>query len=167
MQSNALGHTGLPRWVDSAISYATPEFEVFDMQITYAPDEGVNDTAVQIVKINYHAVGLKMGAGYMNAGGGSNPDNHTAAAFTASFESGKFSIGGAFQSESDIGGISGYDAETTSVGASFKIYNSTLKAQGFDRSSEMSGGDSNGWAVGLDVPAGDSTTFYLAYSRGR
>jgi len=170
---NIWGGTGLAGRIDSTAQYISPNLNGFTIKGVYAPDEGVNNTEIYVVKGDYQGSetldGLKVGAAYMSQGMGSGPgiDDHTAWAVTGSyaFADGAYSIGGGYQSESDVGGVSGVDTDSYTVGGSAGIgQKGTLKAQFTQFNGD--GSDADAWqvAVGYDHAIAKNTTAYIAYA---
>ncbi|HEB78622.1 MAG TPA: porin [Methylothermaceae bacterium] len=161
---NIWGGTGLPGRVDSALSYTTPTFSNMNVLFGYSPETTANaDDEVTLAKLNYGAGKLKVGAGYASVGQGANPD-HTAWAVTASYDFGNWNLGGGYQSESDIGGTSGYDSRSYTLGAALTLGSGTLKAQYVLFDGNQADSDANQIAVGYDYPFDKATIFYIAYA---
>ncbi len=161
---NIWGGTGLFGRVDNTIQYSTPDISGFKAALTYAPEEGVDDSKVYVVKADYGTGGVKVGGAYMSQGTGM-PDEHTAFALTGSYSAGNFSVGGGYQDESDIGGVSGNDRDGFTIGASFNIGNGALKGQYTKTSGTGSESDADQFAIGYDHHINDSATVYIAYAK--
>ncbi len=161
---NLWGGSGLFGRVDDTIQYATPDISGFKAALTYSPEEGVDDTKVYVVKADYGTGGVKVGAAYMSQGTGM-PDEHTAFALTGSYSADKFSIGGGYQDEKDIGGVSGNDRDGFTIGASFKIGSGALKGQYTKTSGDPSESDADQFAIGYDYNINDKATVYIAYAK--
>lgn len=165
---NLWGGDGLPGRIDHAVQYISPDLSGFNVGVTYAPDQGVNDTNVSVIKGNYVNGGLKVGAAYLNAGGGVGKNDHKATAITASYDLGAFNVGGGWQNETDIGGVSGADRNKYTLGAAAKVgSNGTVKAQ-YVRAGEMDNTPNTSasqWAVGYDHAWDKNTTLYVAYAK--
>ncbi len=162
---NIWGGSGLFGRVDNTIQYATPDIGGFKAALTYAPEEGVDDTQVYVVKADYGTGGVKVGAAYMSQGTGM-PDEHTAFALTGSYGTDKFSIGGGYQDEKDIGGTSGNDRDSFTIGASVNVGpGGVFKGQYTKTSGSGSESDANQWAVGFDYNLNDNATVYIAYAK--
>ncbi|MDH3637103.1 MAG: porin [Gammaproteobacteria bacterium] len=161
---NIWGGTGLFGRVDNLVRYTTPDFAGFNIGLSYAPEEGVDDSDVGVIKANYANEGLKFGAAFMSQGTGST-DEHEAAALTGSYNFGMFTIGAGYQDESDIGGIRGNDRDGFTVGASVAIGNGTIKGQVTQTNGDGSETDATQWAVGYDHNIGKNTTVYIAYAK--
>jgi predicted porin len=160
---NIWGNSGLAGRVDSIIQYATPDISGFNAAVSYAPDEGVDDTDIFVAKANYGTGGVKVGAAFMSQGTGM-PDEHTAFALTGSYSMGNFGIGGGYQNESDIGGVPGNDQDSFTVGASFKVGNGALKGQVAWTDADAIESDATQWAIGYDYNITDNATVYIAYA---
>jgi predicted porin len=160
---NIWGGTGLFGRVDDTIHYETPDLSGFTAAVTYAPDEGVDDTAVGVGKLNYGNGGIKLGAAYMSQGTGL-PDEHTAWALTGSYDGGNFTVGGGYQGESDIGGVPGADRDGFTVGGSIKLGKGALKGQASWTSGEGDETDAVQYAVGYDYDLAENATIYIAYA---
>ena len=161
---NIWGGTGLPDRVSSTLSYTTPTFSNMNIMIGYAPETAATlDDEVSLAKFGYGAGKLKIGAGYASVGKGANP-NHTAWAIIASYDFGGWNVGGGYQSESDIGGSSGNDRSSYTLGAAFNVGPGTLKAQYTLSDSNQPDADANQIAVGYDYAYDKATTLYVAYA---
>lgn len=161
---NIWGGSGLFGRVDNIVQYATPAFGGFDAALSYAPEEGVDDTDVLVAKGNFAAGGIKVGLAYMSQGTGAS-DEHTAVAVTGSYTFGSFSIGGGYQKETDIGGISGNDRDSFTVGGSAGFGKAVVKAQVANTSGEGDQTDAIQYAIGVDYNITDSATLYVAYAK--
>ncbi|PCJ35476.1 MAG: porin [Moraxellaceae bacterium] len=167
--------SGVPGRVDNVMYYSTPTINGFDAALTYVPEEGVDDTDHSFVKGNYsndNVAGgkLKLGAAYASIGlgeGGSTLEHEqTVYAFTLGYHMGRFSVGGGYQSETDIAGVSGNDRDSFSLGGSVKIgLNGTLKAQYASTSGDATDTDASLVAIGYDHACDEHTTLYVAYAR--
>ena len=72
---------------------------------------------------------------------------------------------GVWQSESYMGGISGNDRDSLTLGASAAIGDSgTVKVQYADSDADMANSDAKQWAIGYDHAVNDLTTVYVAYA---
>lgn len=165
---NIWGASGLAGRVSNSISYDMPQLANFSGTVVYAPEEGVTDTSIAVVKVNFNISNIKAGIGYMSQGTGSagspSPNDQKAAAITASYSTDKFSIGGGYQDESDRGGVSGNDGNSITLGGSFSIGASKLKAQVTTFSDDAQNADATQIAVGFDYDLGGATV-YIAYAQ--
>ncbi len=157
---------GIPGRADNVIYYKTPDFSGFDAAVTYVPEEGVNDADYYLLKGNYGRENLQLGVMYTSIGQGEVADNnHTAAAVTLGYSFGQFSVGGGYQSEMDIGGASGNDRDSFSVGGSMEVgEKGKVKAQFAVSSGEGDASDATQIAVGYDYIFDEQTTIYIAYA---
>lgn len=166
---NIWGGDGLPGRVDHAASYHTSDFGGFSLGLTYVFNQGVSNTNAYIAKGDYANGRLKLGGAYGNFGngGGTLSDSKTTA-ITVNYDFGAFNLGGGWQRETDIGGVSNADRNKYTLGAATKVGNSgTVKAQ------YASAGDLNGtsntsasqWAVGYDYAWDKNTTLYVVYAK--
>jgi len=162
---NIWGGTGLPGRVNSTIAYTTPDMNGLDALIAYRPENGTADGDIPIIKFNYKTGNLKFGLGYMSVGKGTGNPEHGVTAFTGSYNAGDWSVGGGFQSESDIGGTAGNDRDSYTIGASFKVGdNGNFKAQYTASDADAANADATQMAIGYDYNLDKATTVYVAYS---
>lgn len=158
--------SGLPGRSDNVLQYTTPEKSGLKAVISYMPEEGVDDSDNLIIKADYVANDLKLGLAYATVGQGSGLDDHRAIAFTAGYEFGLFSIGGGYQTETDILGVSGDDRDSLSLGASMKVgQNGRVKLQWANSEGDGPDSDATQVAVGYDYFIGDNLTLYVAYAQ--
>lgn len=79
-----------------------------------------------------------------------------------------FNIGAGVQLDSDIGGVSGKDSESFTLGGSVKLGNGTIKLQytaiSPDESTPGTSEDAAQVAIGYDHALNDSATVYVAYA---
>ncbi len=175
---NLWGGTGLPGRANGVIAYATPKIaDSLDGLVAYVPESGNKNAASVLVKVNFAKGGLKLGGAYLSLGKGNftsppapapgvtNPTSHTTAAITGSYGFGAFSVGGGYQTESDIGGNSGVNRKSYTVGASYNFGASTIKAQYTNSNSNQANQDANMIAVGYDYAFDKATTLYVAYAK--
>ncbi|MBW8185882.1 porin [Shewanella nanhaiensis] len=157
---------GIPGRSDNVIYYKTPDFSGFDAAATYVPEEGVDDSDYYLLKGNYKRKNLKLGVMYTSIGQGEMVDkNHTAAAVTLGYHFGRFSVGGGYQNEMDIGGLSGNDRDSFSLGGSMEVGDKgKIKAQFAVSSGEGDASDATQIAVGYDYQLDAQTTLYIAYA---
>ncbi len=165
---NIWGGDGLPGRADHAAWYRTPSFGGATLALTYVPDQGVNDANAYIGKAEYVTGGIKLGGAYANFGNSTPGLSDTkVAAITASYDAGAFSVGGGWQRETDIGGVSNADRDKYTLGAAVKLGGSgTVKAQ-YTKANDLdntSGTSADQWAVGYDYAWDKNTTLYVAYA---
>ena len=162
---NIWGGTGLAGRVSNSIEYITPNLGPVVIRAVYAPDEGVDETEIAVLKGDADFSGVKLGLAYMSQGQGVGAEDHIAGAVTGSYTVKAFSIGAGYQSESDIGGTSGNDADSFTVGGSIGLgKNGTLKAQYTAFSGTGASTDAAQAAIGYDHTIGKNTTVYIAYA---
>lgn len=168
---NIWGGDGLPGRADHAAYYRTPDFGGFSFGLSYVPNQGGTNAKSYIAKGDYAKGGLKLGAAYGNFGSGvaGTPD-HKTDAITASYDFGAFNLGGGWQRETAIGGVSNADRNKYTLGAAVKAGSSgTVKAQ-YANAGNLNGTPSSGakqLAVGYDHAWDKSTTLYVAYAKTR
>ena len=165
---NIWGGDGLPGRADHAAWYRTPSFGGATLALTYVPEQGTDNADAYVTKAEYGNSGIKLGAAYANFGNGTGASDTKVAAVTARYDAGVFGVGGGWQRETDIGGVSSADRDKYTLGASVKLGNSgTLKAQYAlaDDLDNTSGTSAHQWAVGYDHAWDENTTFYIAYAR--
>ena len=158
--------SGVPGRSDNVMYYKTPRFSNIDIAVTYVPEEGKDNSDLLLFKANYNLEHLKVGMAYTSVGQGINADNdHTAAAVTVGYTHGRYTIGGGFQLENDIAGLTDNDRETFNVGASLKVgKNGKIKAQFASSTSDQSESDASQFAVGYDYNLAKNTVIYVAYA---
>ncbi len=161
---NIWGANGLPGRIDNALHYASPDLSGLSLAISYVPEEGVDNTDAQILKANYAADELKVGAAFASVGQGAGMDEHSVIALTASYDMGQFVIGGGFQDESDIGGTAGNDRDSFTLGGSAKVGDGVVKLQLTQTDSDGSDQAATQIAFGYDHMINDATTIYFAYA---
>ena len=167
---NIWGGTGLPGRDNGMVIYGSPNWGGFGGELSYIPESGTKNGDTTIVKLNFGTGGFKVGGAYSSVGlGNENPElknSRKVGALTGSYGGESFSVGGGWQSETDMGGIPGNDRDSFTVGGSFSFGKSTLKAQYTDSSSDVSSDfDATQFAVGWDYALFNSTTVYLAYAK--
>lgn len=156
--------SGVPGRVDNVIQYTTPNINNFNAAVTYTPEEGVDDTAITFFKGNYSGDKLKVGLALADVGTGTGTD-HSAVAFTFGYDFGGFTLGGGYQSETDIGGVSDDDRDSFSVGASVNISeNGKFKVQFATSDGEGDETEATMYAIGYDHALNDNTLIYIAYA---
>ncbi|MEC4728291.1 porin [Shewanella sp. D64] len=157
---------GIPGRADNVLYYKTPDFSGVDAAVTYVPEEGADDADYYLLKGNYVNKNMKLGVMYTSIGQGDIAEkNHTAAAVTLGYLFGRFSVGGGYQTEMDIGGISRNDRDSYTIGASMNIGDKgKVKAQFAVSSGEGESNDATQIAVGYDYSIDEQTTIYIAYA---
>lgn len=164
---NIWGGDGLPGRASNAAWYRTPSFGGATLALTYVPDQGANDGSSYIGKAEYGTGGIKLGGAYANFGNGTGSSDTKAAAITASYDAGAFSVGGGWQRETNIGGMSNADRDKYTLGAAVKVGSSgTVKAQ-YTKADDLdntSNTSAEQWAVGYDHAWDKNTTLYVAYA---
>lgn len=165
---NLWGGDGLPGRADHAAWYRTPSFGGATLALTYVPEQGTNDADAFIGKAEYANGGIKLGGAYANFGNGTGSSDTKVAAITASYDAGAFSVGGGWQRETGIGGVSNADRDKYSLGASVRLGdNSTVKAQ-YTKVDDLDNTSNTGadqWALGYDYAWDRNTTLYVAYAK--
>ena len=169
---NIWGATGIPARANGVVAYTTPANDLgLSAALSYQPESGneKQDGMSLVVKYDYQDV-LELGAAYASIGegltgaGASKPD-HTVAALTVGFEKGGFTVGGGYQTESDIGGSAGEDRDSYTLGASFTMGEmGVIKAQYTSSSSDSGTYDGSMYAIGYDYHYDKHTTVYVAYA---
>jgi predicted porin len=161
---NIWGGTPIPGRANSMISYTTPDLSGFDARLSYVPESDANaDDEISILKLNYTWEGLKLGGAYTSIGQGANTD-HNVLALTGSYDFGQWNIGGGIQSGSDIGGVSGVDRDSYTIGAAVNLGPGILKAQYTVSDSNQVDRDASQVAIGYDYAFDEATTVYIAYA---
>ncbi|WP_303904582.1 porin [Thiohalomonas denitrificans] len=165
---NVWGGSGLPGRVTDALQYQTPNVGGLSLGLTYVPDEDADVSEdVIIAKADYATGGLNLGGAYTQLGQDDpvNDDDWTVVAVTASYGFDRFTVGGGLQSETDIGGVSGADRSSYTVGASAKVgANGLWKAQYATSDHDNDDQDASQIAIGYDHAVNDYTTVYAAYA---
>jgi len=157
--------SGLPGRSDNVIYYMTPDYSGFNVAATFVPDEGVDNSNQYVIKGNYSNNSLKLGLAFTCVGQGDASDDHTGYAMTVGYSFKDFTIGGGFQQEMDIGGISGEDRSSFSLAGSMKVgQNGKLKLQYAVSSSDNNQSDATQYAVGYDYSLAKNTVLYIAYA---
>jgi predicted porin len=166
---NAFGGDGAPGRLDDSVMYISPSVSGFRFALTYVPDEGAHNQHDFVAKADYGMGGLKVGAAYAKFGSGSVglPSLEMYAA-TVSYTVDLFNVGGAYQHEMNVNGISAADRDQATFGATVQLgANLTVKAQ-YAWSGEVSGAPNSTTrqlAAGLDYNLASSTAIYFAYAR--
>ncbi|MGK0442766.1 MAG: putative porin [Pseudohongiellaceae bacterium] len=158
--------SGVPGRIDDTIHYATPNINGFNAAITYMPEEGVNESDSLIFKADYANPRLKTGLAYASIGQGASTDEHTAVAITVGYYFDHFSVGGGYQTESDVAGITGRDRDSFTLGGSIKLSDkTTFKVQYAMTDGNGVDSDAKLFAIGLDYALYENTLIYAAYSQ--
>ncbi|PCK07899.1 MAG: porin [Alteromonadaceae bacterium] len=157
--------SGIPGRSDNVIYYKSPNFSGFDVAVTYVAEEGVDDNDHVIVKGEYATSKLKLGLALASIGKGVNGEDQKAQAITVGYDFGRFTLGGGFQAESDVGGVSGVDRDSLSVGGSVQVgKKGTIKLQYAVTEGDGSDSDASLFAIGYDYAFDKSTKVYIAYA---
>lgn len=174
---NVWGSTGLPGRISNTISYDSPNWGGFSGTLVFQPESGLPEkTEIGVLKINFAGLGdgdaLKVGLGFISVGEGNSaavpPSDHSATALTGSYDFGMFNIGAGYQSDSDIGGVSGKDSDSLTLGGAVKIGNGTIKLQyttiSPDETTPGTSEDAAQVAIGYDHALNESATVYVAFA---
>ncbi len=158
--------SGIPGRSDNVIYYMTPDFSGFNLAATFVPEEGVNNSDQYVLKGSYKNNNLKLGLAYTSVGQGALSNNdHTGYAITIGYSFADFSIGGGYQQEMDIGGLSDNDRDSFSLGASMKVgKKGAIKLQYAISTSDNNQADANQFAIGYDYNLAKNTVIYVAYA---
>ncbi len=161
---NIWGGSGLPGRVTSALHYRTPDFNGISVGLSYVPDENTAVTQdATVVKVDYVGGALKIGGALATIK--TAAEDWSVNALTASYDFGKFTVGGGLQTESNMAGVSGADRSSYTLGASMKVGgNSTLKAQIANSSADGVDNDASQLAIGYDHSLNKYATVYVAYA---
>lgn len=159
--------SGIPGRLDNVIYYQAPTFSGANVALSYVPEEGKEDSDNLIIKGNYEFSGLKMGVAYASIGQGDVIlQKHRAMALTFGYDFERFSIGGGFQAEHDIAGVSGVDRDSYNVGVKVQIgQQGVLKSQIAISSGDQNNSDARQIAIGYDYLYDKNTTLYIAYAQ--
>ncbi len=159
--------SGVPGRLDNVIYYQTPNYNNFDIAVTYTPEEGEADSDKTIIKSSYNSSDLMLGLAYARIGqSDSFLNDHTSLALTFGYDFGRFTFGGGFQNESDIMGIAGVERDSYSLGGSVKIgHKGILKSQIAFTNSDSENADAQQFAIGYDYLLDKNITIYIAYAR--
>ncbi len=160
---NIWGASGVPGRVSSSISYSSPDISGFNGTLIYAPEEGVTNMDNTILKINYAMDALKVGLGHATVGTGTSNDQ-SALALTGSYDFGSFDVILGFQSDGDMGGVVGADADSITFGARADVGAGAVKLQVTTIDPEGNNNDATQFAIGYDHPVSDAATLNVAYA---
>ncbi|HEY6923609.1 MAG TPA: porin [Steroidobacteraceae bacterium] len=162
------GGDGLPGRIDSAVEYISPTISGFKVALTFVPDEGGHNQHDEVVKADYALAGVKVGVGYGKFGPGIvGLPSLEATSVTGSYEADLFNVGGEYQHEKNVGGVSGADRDQFTLGASVKLGASAVVKAQYTHSGQLSGvpqSSANMFAAGLDYNLSPSATVYVAYA---
>lgn len=165
---NIFGGTGLPGRLNNVMQYTTPTFSGFNAAVTYQPEQGSNGTDSWIGKANFGMKGFNVGGAYASFGQGLFLSDWKVGAITGSYSNDLFSVGGAWQDESDVGGLPNIDRTSWTIGASINTGKiGAFKAQ-YTSTGDLGPVPSSGgyqWAVGYDYNLFKDTTLYIAYAK--
>ncbi|MFL0810514.1 MAG: porin [Agarilytica sp.] len=158
--------SGIPGRMDNVTYYETPDFSGINLAFTYSPEEGEEDGSDIIIKGSYAVDALKVGVALANIGQGPTADEeHEALAVVVQYDFGQFTVGGGFQSESNIGGTSGNDRDSTYAAAKFKLSEQgSISVQYALSSGDADDSDASQFAIGYDHILDDHLTVYAAYA---
>ncbi len=142
----------------------------FDVAVSYIAEEHVDDSDSVMVKGNYakqyNSGHLKVGVAIANIGKGKGLDEHEATAIVVSYDVGNYSVGGGWQDESDIGGVSGVDRDHLYIGASAKVgAQGTAKLQWATSDGDGANSDATQIAIGYDYAWDKHTTLFANYAK--
>ncbi|MDZ7802714.1 porin [Thiohalophilus sp.] len=164
---NIWGGTGIPGRANGVLAYATPDLgNGVDALVAYVPESGIDNQDHLVVKLNYASDGgLRLGAAHTSLGQGTGTPEHTATALTASYHMGNLTLGGGYQTESDIGGTAGSDRDSFTLGLSYQATSTgVFKVQYVGSDADAANSDASQIAVGYDHALDEATTLYLAYA---
>ena len=162
---NLWGGSGLPGRQSNAVQYRSPERNGLAAGVTYLPDEDTSTNEdIWSVKIDYEHNALRLGGAYANLDQNGGNDWRVFAV-TGSYGFGRFTLGGGWQRESDIGGIAGDDRDNFTLGGSMRVGSyGTVKAQLGHSAADAADSDATQWAVGYDHHLTEYATLYVAYA---
>ncbi|MBL4764796.1 MAG: porin [Colwellia sp.] len=158
--------SGIPGRSDNVIYYKSPDYSGISITASYVPEEGVNDADYYLVKGSYTNDKLKLGLAYTNLGktGLSNKEQ-TGYALTIGYYDDTYSVGGGFQQENEVNGISNNDRTSFTLGASLNIgKKGKLKFQVANSISNIEQSDATQFAIGYDYKLAQHTVIYVAYA---
>lgn len=118
------------------------------------------------VKLNYASDDrLRFGAAHTSLGQGTGNPEHTVTALTASYRMGNLSLGGGYQTESDMGGTAGSDRDSYTLDLSYQATsNGVFKVQYVASDADAANSDASQIAAGYDHALDKATMLYLAYA---
>jgi len=158
--------SGIPGRSDNVVYFKSKNHSGFELSGTYVPEESDDNTQSTLVKGAYKANGLQVNVAYSTLGqGATSPDNHQSLAFTTAYDFGDFTLGGGYQSETDIAGVIGQDRKSLYIGGSVNIgTHGQLKAQYASSQSDSVNADATQFALGYDYSYNNQTILYVAYA---
>jgi len=169
---NLWAGSGLPGRLDDVIYYRSPAVNGFDLAFTYKPeDQEDEDTDHSILKLNYANAGFKLGLAFASIGQGKRVDGlgldeHTATALTFGYYSDRFTIGGGYQDEADIGGFAGNDRDSYTIGVSLRVdEKGTIKSQYAMSNGSYDDSDASQIAIAYNYALDANTIVYIAYAK--
>lgn len=162
----SVGGFGWDERPNNVVAYISPSFNGLQAIVAYVAEDGGEDTDAYSLNLTYSNGPLFLGAAYErhNEGLVGGDDEETGFRLAASYEMGAFKVTGLYQNLSDVGGVSGDDADVWGLGAAYSFGNNVLKAQYYSADSDVDG-DADMWAIGLDHNFSKSTTAYIAYAQ--
>ena len=162
---------------NNVIAYQSPKMGGFQALAAYVTDLGTdngfekNDSTAFSINGFYKAGPLMVGAGYEthdlgeNVLGAATSADRNALRLMGSYKFGAAKVVGFYQSESDVNFVSGVDADTFGIGASYKISsNGTIKGQYYTRDQDLVADDETLLAIGYDHSLGKKTAVYAQYA---
>lgn len=157
--------SGVPGRMDNTLHYASPDFNGFDFAFTYQAKEHNQDQDNFIFKANFLHRNVTLGIAYASIGQSYGFDEHQVVAATIGYRRKNYTLGGGYQLEHDISGISGHHRESFTLGASMHWNShSTVKAQFAITKGEFQQSDASQIAVGYDYALTEKTNLYIAYA---
>lgn len=165
---NIWGGDGLPGRLDSTVKYTTPDLSGVTLGLTYAPNQGTSSTSTAIGKADFSKGGFKLGGAYARFGQGTGLQDWKVGAITTSYGTATFNVGGGWQRETDIAGVSGADRNKYTIGGGINVGSSGMVKVQYARANDMSGVADSGarqWAIGYDYSWNKDTTAYAAYAK--
>lgn len=172
------GRAGFDSRPDNMIRYDSPSFGGAKVSYLYSNNNDEAGSAASdtgIVGQTWNSLGLTWQGGPLFLGAAW--EEHGKTATTTAEESGlrlvgeyglgDLTLGLFWESLSDLGGVSGTDADVLGIAAAFKFANNTLKFHIFDRDKTDNATTANGskmMSLGLDHALSKTTMFYVTYS---
>jgi len=165
----SVGGIGWDLRPNNVVAYISPTFNGLQAIVAYVAEDGGEDTDAYSLNLTYSNGPLFLGAAYEQHNEGlttlvGGDDEETGFRLAASYEFGAFKVTGLYQNLSDVGGVSGDDADAWGLGAAYSFGNNVVKAQYYSVDSDATG-DADMWAIGLDHNFSKSTTAYIAYAQ--
>lgn len=165
---NIWGGDGLPGRLNNTVKYTSPDLNGFTLGLTYAPNQGTPGTNSVIGKVDFAKGGFKVSAAGARFGMGTGLQDNNARAIIASYGTDRFSVGGGWQRETDIAGVTGADRTKYTLGAGVNVGSSGMVKAQYARANAMSGVANSGarqWAIGYDYGWNKDATVYVAYAK--